>query len=73
MERSTGTIIIVIGLVLLVIGGLVWLGAFGWFGRLPGDLRYEGENTRVYVPITSAIIVSIVASIVINLVGRLLR
>lgn len=73
MERSTGTIIIVIGLVLLVIGGLVWLGAFGWFGRLPGDLRYEGENTRVYVPITSAIIVSVVASIVINLVGRLLR
>lgn len=73
MERGVGMLIVVVGIGLVVVGLLVWSGAFGWFGRLPGDLRFEGEHSRVYVPITSAIVLSVVATVVINLVGRLWR
>lgn len=73
MGRSAGSAIVVLGLVLVVIGVLVWAGAFGWFGRLPGDIRTKTESTRVFIPITSMIVVSVVATVVLNLVTRFLR
>ncbi len=39
-----------------------------WFGRLPGDIRIEKENSRIFFPITSMIILSIVINIVIYLI-----
>ena len=70
MDRSLGLLLIVIGGVVLLVGVGVWAGAFGWFGRLPGDLRIEGERTRVLVPITSMLLVSVVLTVVVNLVLR---
>jgi Protein of unknown function (DUF2905) len=59
--------------VALVASGLVvrfapWLVT--WFGRLPGDIRIERESTRVYIPITSMIIVSVFLSAAIAVAGR---
>jgi hypothetical protein len=54
-----------------LLGFLVWSGALSWFGRLPGDIRIERENLRVYVPITSMILVSVVLTLLVNLVRRL--
>ena len=67
-----GKWIIFAGLALVVVGAVVqWAPwAVSWFGRLPGDIRIEGENGRVFIPITSMIIVSVVLSIVINLIRR---
>ncbi len=73
MERSAGLLLVVIGAAVVVIGLLVWSGALNWFGQLPGDIRVEGERTRVFVPITSMVIASIVLTLVVNLVGRWLR
>jgi len=42
-------------------------------GRLPGDLRYEGERTAVHFPLMTMIIVSIILTIVINVLLRLFR
>ena len=42
-----------------------------WLGHLPGDIRVEGERTRVYVPITSMLIVSVVLTLALWLVRRL--
>jgi NAD/NADP transhydrogenase beta subunit len=67
-SRSTGLIIVIIGVVAVIVGALAMTGALSWFGRLPGDIRYEGQNTRVYIPITSSIIVSVVLSLVLWLV-----
>jgi len=39
-----------------------------WFGRLPGDIRIEKENSRIFFPITSMIILSIVINLVIYLI-----
>ena len=47
-------IIIIVGVVLVIIG-VIWMvfpGAFSWFGKLPGDIRYESGNTRVYPPVS---------------------
>jgi uncharacterized membrane protein len=61
--RSLGLLIVIVGLALIVIGGLVALGAFSWFGRLPGDIRIESGSTRVYIPITTMLLLSVVLSL----------
>lgn len=70
MERGVGLVLVLVGLGLAGVGLLVWTGAFGWFGRLPGDLRFEGERSRVLLPITSMIVLSVVLSVVLNLLLR---
>ena len=69
---AVGKLLIIIGLVVLLAGLIVQFapGLFGWFGHLPGDIRKEGEHGTVFIPITSMIIVSIIASIIINLFFR---
>jgi hypothetical protein len=59
-----------VGAAVVLIGLLVWSGALSWFGRLPGDIRYERETVRIYVPIVSMILVSVGVSLVLSLVRR---
>jgi hypothetical protein len=63
------------GVILFLIGGGVYLAAkFGLpLGRLPGDVRIEGENGSFYFPITTSILVSVVLTIALNVIVRLLR
>ena len=60
------------GAVLLALGiawhYFPWL--LSWFGRLPGDIRIESERSRVFVPITSMVILSLVLTVLINLFRR---
>ncbi len=70
-ERGLGLWILSLGLILVVIGGLVWLGAFSWFGRLPGDLRFGNENVRVYIPLTTMILLSVVLTLLLSIINRL--
>lgn len=70
MSRGLGTVLIVLGLVLVVLGGLAWSGMLGWFGRLPGDIRIERGATRVYIPIVSMLIVSLLISLAAYLFRR---
>jgi uncharacterized membrane protein len=69
-SRSVGTLIIVVGVIAVVVGVLVATGALAWFGRLPGDIRIESENSRVFIPITSMILISIVVSLLLSLLRR---
>lgn len=69
-SRSTGTLLMVVGVVVIIVGALVMTGALSWFGRLPGDIRYQGQNMRVYIPITSMLILSVVLSLVLTLLLR---
>jgi di/tricarboxylate transporter len=69
-SSSPGPLIMMVGAVIILIGLLVWSGALSWFGRLPGDIRYERETMRIYVPIVSMILVSVVVSLVLYLVRR---
>lgn len=68
---SPGSLLVGAGVVLILLGLLVWSGALSWFGRLPGDIRIERDSLRVYVPLVSMLLVSIVLSIVWYLLRRL--
>ena len=70
MDRGVGLAIVLAGLVVVVVGLLVSLGALGWVGRLPGDIRIERENVRVYVPITTMVLVSIALTVVLAALRR---
>jgi Protein of unknown function (DUF2905) len=67
---SPGTILIVIGVGLILVGLLIWSGSLSWFGHLPGDIRIERETVRVYVPIASMLVVSLAVSLALYLVRR---
>lgn len=56
---------LLIGLVLRYAPGLL-----GWFGHLPGDIMIERDGTRVFIPITSMIVLSLVLSLIVNLLFR---
>lgn len=70
MGRDVGPLLVVVGLAVVAVGVLAWAGGLSWFGRLPGDIRIERENTRVYIPVVSMLIVSVVVSIVLSLFRR---
>jgi hypothetical protein len=72
MNRSAGFILIVLGVCAVVAGLLAYAGWLSWFGRLPGDIRYEGDNVQVYVPVVSMLIVSLVLSLLFYLLRRFL-
>lgn len=59
-----------LGIGLVMVGLLVSLGGFGWFGRLPGDIRIERDTVRVYIPFASMIVISIVLNLVFYLIRR---
>ena len=61
--------LMMIGLLIFVLGALLYFfpQAFAWFGRLPGDIAIQNENTRVFIPITSMILISLLLSLILNL------
>jgi Protein of unknown function (DUF2905) len=65
----------ILGLILFVTGALVYLISRAGIplGRLPGDLRIQGANLTCFVPLASMIIISILLTIIINVVIRLLN
>lgn len=68
-----GTVLIIGGVALVAVGVVIefapWL--VNWFGRLPGDIRIERETTRVYVPITSMLVVSVAVTLLVGVVTRM--
>lgn len=69
-----GRLLIILG-GLLVVGGvlLVLLGQIPFFGRLPGDIAVERERFSLFFPLASMLILSLVLTIVINIVLRFFR
>ena len=63
------------GIILFVVGGLIFLAAkFGFpFGRLPGDIRIERDGFSFYFPLASSILISIVLTIILNVVLRWMK
>lgn len=67
-----GKVLIALGIALLLIGLVVQYapGLISWFGRLPGDIRIERDGTRIFIPITSMILVSLALTVILNLLLR---
>jgi hypothetical protein len=72
MNRGLGLVVVIGGVCLVIIGLLIYSGGLNWFGRLPGDIRYEGERTRIYFPIVSMLIISLALSLIFYLLRKIL-
>jgi hypothetical protein len=70
--QQLGKYLLAIG-ILLIIAGLIFYffgNKFTWLGRLPGDIRVEKENCRLYFPITTMIILSVLISLILYLIRK---
>jgi hypothetical protein len=68
-------ILIITGVMLVLVGGLVYLAARAGLplGRLPGDIRIGNGNFTCFVPLATTLLLSIVLTILLNLIIRLIR
>lgn len=67
-----GKILVIAGLGISLLGLIIWF--FGnklhWFGNLPGDVRYEGKNVRVFAPFMTMLLLSILFSLIMWIIRR---
>lgn len=73
--RELGRVLLVLGAMLVLVGGYFYFGGRLPFrlGRLPGDIVYEGKNTRLYFPIMTCVVLSVAFSFVLWLISRFRR
>ena len=60
-----GIVLVVVGLVLSTAPSVPWLG------KLPGDLRFDWAGVRVYLPLTTSLLLSVVLSLLLQLLSKL--
>jgi hypothetical protein len=71
--QQIGKLLIVLGAAIILIGALfLLLGQLGFF-KLPGDLSFGSKNWRVFLPITSCVIISILLTLIFWLISYLRR
>ncbi len=69
-----GRLLMFAGVAIFVVGAVLMLaGRIPGLGQLPGDITYERENFRLYAPCGTMIVISVVLTIVLNVLARLLR
>lgn len=68
-------LLVIGGVMLILLGGGIYLaGKFGIpFGRLPGDIHIQGKNGSFYFPVVTSLLLSIILTIVLNLIARWFR
>ena len=71
-ELIMGKIIIVAGLIIALFGVILQFSpqVLSWFGKLPGDLKYEKGNFKFFFPLTTMIIVSVVLTLLLKIFGK---
>ncbi len=64
--ENAGRLLVFGGIALAVLGAVLWFaggkGWLSWVGRLPGDIRIEGDKGGFYFPVVTCILVSVVLS-----------
>ena len=68
---EVGRLLVLVGLAVVAIGVVLWLLPFAPpLGRLPGDIRIERPGFRLYFPLATCVLLSVVVTLVLWLVGR---
>ena len=70
-----GRLLVAIGFSILFVGLIILIAAkyIPWLGNLPGDFRFERENYQLYFPLATMILISILGTILLNLIIRIFR
>jgi hypothetical protein len=66
--QGLGRLLVVVGLIVAGVGVLIILGLP--LGRLPGDIVIRREHTTIYVPLTSSVLLSLLATLLVSLLRR---
>jgi hypothetical protein len=74
MDQGTGKYVIIFGILIIIIGFIIYFfhDKLHWIERLPGDIRVERENFRFYFPLVTMIVFSILITVIVNIIRRLL-
>ncbi|MEO0080021.1 MAG: DUF2905 domain-containing protein [candidate division WOR-3 bacterium] len=65
-----GRLLLIAGLFLILVGGaLLILSRFG-IPRLPGDILIQRRNLMIYIPVASALVLSLILTVLLNLLIR---
>ena len=69
MNPQLGKTIIILGLAIVAIGSVIYFGGdkLKWLGNLPGDIKIDRGNTKVFIPITTMVLLSVVLNLLIRL------
>jgi len=65
--------LIFVGLAVALTGAILWGAAKLGLGRLPGDIVIERDNVRIFFPIVTGIVISIVLTLILNVAVRMWR
>ena len=69
---AIGRSFVLLGIVLVVVGFLLSAApSIPWLGKLPGDLRFDWSGFRVYLPLTTSLLLSVVLSLLLQLLSKL--
>jgi len=67
-----GRSFVLLGIVLVVVGFVLSTApSVPWLGKLPGDLRFDWSGFRVYLPLTTSLLLSVVLSLLLQLLSKL--
>ena len=71
--EQTGKVLILAGIILIIAGVIIYFAGdkLSWLGHLPGDIRIVKENVRIYFPVTTMIIISVVLTLIIYLIRKI--
>ncbi len=69
-----GKLLITIGIIIIVAGLIIsFMPKIPYLGKLPGDIHIKRKNFTIYFPLTTSIIVSIIASIILTAIFLVIR
>ncbi len=72
-NQQIGTLVVLMGVALVVVGLVIWADGLSWLARLPGNIRIQGESITVFIPLASMIVISVLLTFVLNLLLRIFR
>lgn len=74
MNQETGKYIIIFGVIVIITGLVIYFfhDSFKWIGRLPGDVNIRKGNFRFHFPWVTMLVISLVLTLLINLIRRFL-
>jgi hypothetical protein len=70
--EQIGKALIIIGIILVIAGAVVYFAGnkLNWLGHLPGDINIVRENVRIFIPVTTMILISAVLSFILYLIRK---
>jgi hypothetical protein len=70
--EQIGKTLVIIGIIMVIAGLIIYFAGnkLNWVGHLPGDINIVKENARIFIPVTTMILISVVLSVILYLIKK---